>query len=127
MKGAFIMPTNETSNIYSSEYADPTPIDASAVTYDGAESGLSATNVQGAIDELEGEIPSSFDADEITYDNTTSGLIADDVQEAIDEVNGKFADISQFPLLPSDATNGTYKLQAVKADGVVTYSWTAVV
>lgn len=117
------MPLNSTANIYSSEYADATPTPASAITYDGTESGLSATNVQDAIDELAGEIPSSFDADEITYDNTTSGLTADDVQEAIDEVNGKFSDISQFPTLPSDATDGTYKLQAVKADGVVTYSW----
>lgn len=32
MKGVIIMPTNETSNIYASEYADPTPIAASAVT-----------------------------------------------------------------------------------------------
>ena len=117
------MPSNETENIYSSEYRDATPTAASAVTYDGTQSGLSATNVQSAIDELAGEIPSSFDAEEITYDNTTSGLTADDVQEAIDEVNGKFASLSQFPLLPTDATDGTYKLQAVKADGTVTYSW----
>ena len=117
------MPTNETANIYSSELSDPTPTAASAVTYDGTESGLSATNVQSAIDELAGEIPSSFDADEITYDNTTSGLTADDVQEAIDEVNGKFADISQFPLLPSDSADGTYVLKATASSGTITYAW----
>lgn len=117
------MPSNDTPNMYSSEYNDPTPTPASAVTYSGTESGLEATNVQGAIDELAGDIPTSFAADAVTYDNTTSGLTADDVQSAIDEVNGKFADLSQFPPLPSDATAGTYKLQAVKADDTVTYSW----
>ena len=83
------MPTNETANIYSSEYADATPTTASAVT----------------------------------YDNTTSGLTADDVQEAIDEVNGKFADISQFPLLPSDSADGTYVLKATASSGTITYAW----
>lgn len=85
------MPTNETSNIYSSEYANPTPVAASAVT----------------------------------YDNTTSGLTADDVQEAIDEVNGKFADISQFPPLPSDSADGTYVLKATASSGTITYAWVA--
>lgn len=79
--------------------------------------------MQGAIDELAGEIPSSFDADEVTYDNTTSGLTADDVQEAIDEVNGKFADISQFPTLSSESADGTYVLKATASSGTITYAW----
>ena len=117
------MPTNETSNIYSSEYTDPTPIAANAVTYDGTESGLSATNVQSAIDELAGDIPTSLAASAITYDNTTSGLTADDAQEAIDEVNGKFANISQFPTLSSESADGTYVLKATASSGTITYAW----
>ena len=54
-------------------------IQASNVVYDNTTSGLTATSVQGAIDEL-------HDADAIAYDNTTSGLTATDVQSAIDEI-----------------------------------------
>ena len=81
---------------------------ADNVDYDNTTSGLTATNVQDAIDELESEkadisslatvatsgsyndlsdkptIPDS--ADDISYDNTTSGLTADNVEGAIDEV-----------------------------------------
>lgn len=85
------MPSNDTSHIYSSEYRNGsvTPTAASAVTYDGTESGLSATNVQAAIDEVVSDIPTipaTYDADDIVYDNTTSGLTATDVQSAIDEI-----------------------------------------
>lgn len=60
--------------------------DASDVTYDNTGSGLSATDVQQAIDELKGDIPTSFDADDVVYDNTNSGLVATNVQDAIDEI-----------------------------------------
>lgn len=60
------------------------PADASELDYDNAASGLDATNVQAAIDEVLDTIPS--DADEISYDNSVSGLTATDVQEAIDEL-----------------------------------------
>ena len=81
--------------------------EAEDVSYDNSESGLTATNVQDAIDEVleeggkvqdvkvDGESVvdenkvaqiTTPDADGISYDNTTSGLEADDVQEAIDEV-----------------------------------------
>lgn len=59
---------------------------ASDVSYSNASSGLSATNVQTAIDEVVNAIPTGFDADDITYDNTVSGLTATDVQTAIDEI-----------------------------------------
>lgn len=49
------MPTNETAHIYSSEYADATPTAASAVTYDNTTSGLTADDVQEAIDEVNGK------------------------------------------------------------------------
>ena len=61
-------------------------ITANHVSYDGTTSGLSATDVQAAIDELAAAGPSSVDADDVTYSNTTSGLSATNVQDAIDEV-----------------------------------------
>ena len=57
---------------------------ADQLEYDNTTSGLTATNVQDAIDEVSNpSIPSS---DQISYDNSTSGLSATNVQDAIDEV-----------------------------------------
>lgn len=58
---------------------------AASVSYDNTSSGLSATTVQGAIDELAGDITDPA-ADDVTYDNTTSGLSATDVQGAVDQL-----------------------------------------
>ena len=73
---------------------NPTVSDASDVTYDNTGSGLTATNVQDAIDEVKGDIPtipSSYAATAITYDNTVSGLTAANVQDAIDELKSLIA------------------------------------
>lgn len=59
---------------------------AQDVTYDNSGSGLTAADVQDAIDEVLGDIPTGFAATAITYDNTVSGLTAADVQDAIDEL-----------------------------------------
>lgn len=59
---------------------------AADISYDNTSSGLTADDVQEAIDELKSDIPTSLSASAITYVNTSSGLTADDVQEAIDEV-----------------------------------------
>lgn len=56
-------------------------VSASDVTYDNTGSGLTATNAQNAIDEINAK-----DASDIAYDNTGSGLTATDVQNAIDEL-----------------------------------------
>lgn len=81
------MPTNNTENIYSTEFEnDPNPIPSSKVGYDNTESGLEATTVQDAIDELDEKIKASDEASEIDYDNTESGLDATNVQGAIDEI-----------------------------------------
>lgn len=61
------------------------------INYDNTQSGLSATNVQAAIDELEDEIDSivpggDVDAEDVGYNNITSGLTATNVQDAIDEI-----------------------------------------
>ena len=55
---------------------------AADVSYDNTSSGLNATDVQDAIDELAG----NFEADEISFDGTESGLVATNVQDAIDEM-----------------------------------------
>jgi hypothetical protein len=68
--------------------------DADNIRYRNSGSGLTATDVQGAIDELKSDIPA--DASDVSYDNTSSGLTATDVQDAIDEVK---ADI------PTDLTD----------------------
>lgn len=60
--------------------------DASDVDYNNAVSGLTATNVQDAIDEVYGDIPTSFAGSDVTYNNAVSGLTATDVQTAIDEI-----------------------------------------
>jgi TolA-binding protein len=60
---------------------------AEDVSYDNNDSGLQATDVQDAIDELNSEIDNiSVDADQVDYDNSTSGLNATDVQAALDEL-----------------------------------------
>lgn len=71
----------------SDSWADVTA-DADNITYDNSASGLTATNVQAAIDELDTAIEGQDEASEISYDNSTSGLTATNVQDAIDEVDG---------------------------------------
>lgn len=53
---------------------------AENTSYNNTDSGLTATDVQAAIDEVSS-------ASGISYDNTDSGLTADDVQAVIDELN----------------------------------------
>lgn len=61
-------------------------VTASAVSYDNTSSGLTADDVQAAIDEL--AQGGTVEADDVSYSNTTSGLTATNVQAAIDEVAG---------------------------------------
>ena len=104
------MPTNNTENIYSTEFEnDPNPIPSSKIGYDNTESGLEATTVQGAIDELDSKIKASDEASEITYDNDESGLTAENVQAAIDEINNKIPD--NYGLV------GKYTVSGTSADG----------
>jgi len=75
--------------------------DASKIDYDNATSGLAATDVKGAIDEIAG------DCSVITYDNSTSGLAATDVQAAIDEVDG-LIDALPTPALGAEVSAYSY-------------------
>lgn len=72
---------------------------AQDVTYDNTGSGLTATNVQDAVDELASR-PVVASASDVTYDNTLSGLIATDVQDAIDELK------ALIPVTPQYITTG---------------------
>ena len=62
----------------------PTP-DAEDISYDNSVSGLTAADVQAAIDELAAR-PVVAAAEDVTYNNSVSGLTATDVQAAIDEL-----------------------------------------
>ena len=65
--------------------AGSSTVAAEDVTYDNSGSGLTATDVQAAVDELAAR-PVVAAAEDVTYDNTVSGLTATDVQAAIDEL-----------------------------------------
>jgi len=113
---------------------------ASNVFYSNFTSGLTATNVQDAIDELSsisGGIPAAIG---VSYSNTTSGLTATNVQAALDEIDaeldtfgvpsdyataaqGALADTS---LQPGDVFVHQYTvLQDVKSSGVGGGSFTS--
>lgn len=66
---------------------------AADVTYDNTASGLTADDVQEALDELAAGAGEST-ASTTTYDNTDSGLSATNVQDAIDEIVDEKADQS---------------------------------
>ena len=76
---------------------------ASEVAYDNTDSGLDATNVQNAIDEI---VEDGIPADTIPYDNTTSGLTATDMQSAIDEVVGDIDTLTASQIGYSNTTSG---------------------
>lgn len=70
---------------------------AQDVIYDNTVSGLTATNVQDAIDEVKADIPTGFSASAITYDNTGSGLTATNAQDAIDELATPESIVTLYP------------------------------
>lgn len=78
-------------------------VDADDVSYDNTVSGLTASDVQAAIDEIASivaAIPVIRDAGDVSYDNTVSGLTATDVQAAIDELK------TLIPTTPTYITTG---------------------
>lgn len=88
--------------------------DADQIDYDNSVSGITATDVQAAIDEIVNLVLSSgvasfnsrtgavlpaahdYDADQVDYDNQSSGLVATDVQAAIDELNTNITGIAKY-------------------------------
>ena len=65
---------------------------ASDISYNNGQSGMTATDVQEAIDELKSDLGNiELTANNVEYDNTTSGLQATNVQDAVDEINDNLA------------------------------------
>ena len=85
------------------------PSSATDISYDNTGSGLTATNVQDAIDEVLGDIPANAAA--VSYDNTVSGLTATDVQAAIDELK------ALIPATPQYVTTGLSTANAIINSG----------
>ena len=81
-------------------------ISASDVSYDNTVSGLTATDVQDAID----EIAPALTAAGTTYDNTVSGLTATDTQAAIDEL-ASASGFSGYTLVASGTAGNTHAQQ----------------
>lgn len=81
---------------------------AAGTTYDNTGSGLTATNVQDAIDEVLSDIPANAAA--LAYDNTGSGLVATDVQDAIDELAGAIS-TAHYVAKASATPNTTFASQ----------------
>ncbi len=89
------MPTNNTDNVYSTEYEDSgTPIPSTKIGYDNAASGLEATTVQGAIDEIDDAVDDintlltgkflRGERVEIKIEHTSANAMAADVVTALD-------------------------------------------
>ena len=91
-------------NVQQYSVNNPPPVpDAEDIPYDNTTSGLSATDLQAAVDEL--AQGGSAAASAVSYDNTGSGLLATDVQDAIDELaNGGGGSTPAASVIPYNNT-----------------------
>ena len=80
---------------------------ASAVGYDNTTSGLTATNVQDAVDEVSS-------AGGVSYDNTESGLTATNVQGALNEVCSNFIKSGFYSTTLTISQYGSAQLPNIK-------------
>lgn len=86
---------------------------AADVTYDNTGSGLSASDVQDALDELAAGAGGSTAAS-TSYDNTGSGLAATNAQDALDELSDEKADqITVAPVETSTTASAAHGLGSV--------------
>lgn len=86
---------------------------AADIPYDNTGSGLSASDVQDAIDELAAGAGGSTAAS-TSYDNAGSGLLATNVQDAIDELSDEKADqITVAPVETSTTASEAHGLGSV--------------
>ena len=100
-----------TRTINSKALSTDISLDSSDIDYDNTGSGLTATDVQEAIDELaQGGGGGGGSAADITYDPTTSGASATNVQDALDEafddLDGKQPTITASGILKGDGQGG---------------------
>lgn len=78
---------------------------ASDISYNNGQSGMTATDVQEAIDELKSDLGNiELTANNVEYDNVTSGLQATNVQDAVDEITDNLA---QTPITVEGQTLST--------------------
>lgn len=110
------MPNNDTENIYATQYGgEGEPIPATKISYNNTASGLSATKVQGAIDELASEKQGALTGEwylspaipatkSIT---TTLNSIADDLATAFNAMIAELAD-----------TDDVYEIVAVESSAL---------
>lgn len=91
-------------NVQQYSVNNPPPVpDAEDIPYDNTTSGLTATDLQAAVDEL--AQGGSAAASAVSYDNTGSGLLATDVQDAIDELaNGGGGSTPSASVIPYSNT-----------------------
>ena len=114
-------------------------IGAGNIGYDNTSSGMTADDLQEAVDELHTDlgtkantsdlaaVATSGSAADVSYDNTNSGLTADDVQEAVDELNGTLTghtSDSTIHVTSSDKTTWNGKQDALTFDNTPTASST---
>ena len=118
---------------------------AAQVSYSNATSGLTATNTQSAIDEVEARVDTleaappppvdsvfgrtgavvavagDYNATQVTYSNAVSGLTATNTQAAIDEIEGRVDVLESAPGAPVDSVFGrTGAVVAVAGDYTAT-------
>lgn len=94
------------NDMYDIMASTPVTMPADHVTYDPMSSGLVATNVQDAIDEITTRPAVLPTASDVSYSGTTSGLSAINVQDAIDEVVTDIpANASVLPISANDSTD----------------------
>ena len=107
------------SNYYTKTQIDNTfdSLTASQIAYDNTNTGLSATNAQGAIDEVLAQVP--LNATGLSYSNTISRLSSENVQGAIDELASESTDVSFTP-----TQNTGNKVGEITIDGVTTELYT---
>ena len=94
------------NDMYDIMASTPVTMPADHVTYDPMSSGLVATNVQDAIDEITTRPAVLPTASDVSYSGTASGLSATNVQDAIDEVITDIpANASVLPISANDPTD----------------------
>lgn len=82
------------------------PSSASEISYDNTDSGLSATDVQAAIDEL-ANTSGGGTAEDTTFDDTNVTFSANNVQSALENIIKKLTQAEYDELTPAEQHNGT--------------------
>jgi len=95
---------------------------ATQVSYSNTTSGLTATNVQGAIDEVVSDM-STITATQVSYSNTTSGLTSTSVQGAIDELTAGLGSFTELAHMTAASTTYTLAEDVSKFKCVVAVTY----